>query len=136
MLSSSSPRSSSLLFAQGAYFAATGIWSIVDAESFQKVTGPKTDVWLVKTVGVLVTCIGGVLMAAARRRRVTPEISALAISSAVGLTVVDVVYTLKKRISPIYLLDAAAEVGFVAASAALRQAQGTPSLSRGGTRLA
>jgi len=122
-MSSATSCSSSLLFAHGAYFAATGVWSIVDADSFQKVTGPKTDVWLVKTVGVLVTCIGGVLMAAARQQRVTPEICALAISSAAGLAAVDAAYTLKRRISPIYLLDAAAEVGFVAALALVRRAR-------------
>jgi len=38
-----------------------GIWSLVSIGSFQKVTGPKTDVWLVKTVGVLVIGVGAAL---------------------------------------------------------------------------
>ena len=117
-----SPSTSTLLFAQGAYFATTGLWSIVDADSFQRVTGPKTDVWLVKTVGVLVTCIGGVFMSAARRRRISPEIGALAVSTALGLAAIDTVYTVRGRISPIYLLDAAEELAFVTAFTGTRLA--------------
>ena len=67
--------------AQGAYYAATGVWALADIESFQVVTGPKADQWLVKTVGVLVTAIGGALALAGWRRRVTPEIRLLAVSS-------------------------------------------------------
>ncbi|HET9529931.1 MAG TPA: hypothetical protein VFQ92_06240 [Blastocatellia bacterium] len=98
---------------QGGYFLATGIWPLVDIRSFQAVTGPKTDQWLVKTVGVLVGVIGGVLIAAGARRRVTAEVSALAVGSAAGLTAIDVVYVAKRRISPIYLLDAVAEIALI-----------------------
>ena len=41
--------------AQAIYYIATGVWSLVGIRSFQAVTGPKIDTWLVKTVGVLVT---------------------------------------------------------------------------------
>jgi hypothetical protein len=96
--------------AQGIYYAATGIWALVDITSFQLVTGPKTDLWLVKTVGVLVTVIGVVLLLAARSRRVTAEIVLLAVGSALGLAAIDLIYALGGTISRIYLLDAAAEV--------------------------
>ena len=99
-----------LALTQGAFYALTGIWSIVDIESFERVTGPKTDHWLVKTVGTVVTAIGGTLLLAARRRQITREVTWLAVSSAIGLASVDVVYVSKKRISPVYLLDAAAEL--------------------------
>jgi hypothetical protein len=42
---------------QAVYFLITGIWPLLHIESFMKVTGPKRDLWLVKTVGVLVTAI-------------------------------------------------------------------------------
>jgi hypothetical protein len=32
----------------------TGLWPLVSIGTFQQVTGPKTDLWLVKTVGVLI----------------------------------------------------------------------------------
>ena len=82
--------------------------------TFQKVTGPKTDLWLVKTVGVVVGVIGGVLAVAGLRRQTAPEIPLLAAGSAAGLAGIDIVYVAKKRISRIYLLDAAAELLLIA----------------------
>jgi hypothetical protein len=98
---------------QAGYFVVTGIWSIVGINSFQKITGPKVDTWLVKTVGALVIAIGAVLGMAAWRRNGQPEIPALAIGSAAGLAAIDVVYASRGRISPIYLLDAIAEAGLI-----------------------
>jgi hypothetical protein len=101
--------------AQGVYFTVTGIWPLVHMESFEAVTGPKVDKWLVRTVGVLVAAIGGVLASAAYRGRVTPEIAALGVASAGGLGAIDVIYAGKRRISPIYLADAALEAVLVGA---------------------
>ena len=99
---------------QGVYYLATGLWPLVDIDSFQSVTGPKTDLWLVRTVGALVTVIGLVLISAARRRRVTNEILLLGLGSALALAAIDVIYALSGRISVIYLADAAAEIGLAA----------------------
>jgi len=44
--------------AQGVYFLLTGIWPLLSMRTFEAVTGPKVDRWLVKTVGVLVAVIG------------------------------------------------------------------------------
>jgi hypothetical protein len=95
---------------QGLYYLATGLWPLASIRSFQRVTGPKTDLWLVKTVGALIAVEGGALTVAARRHRFTPEMALLAIGSALGLAAVDVAYALRGRISPIYLLDAVAEL--------------------------
>jgi hypothetical protein len=96
---------------QGLFYLITGVWPLVDIVSFQLVTGPKTDLWLVRTVGVLVTVIGVVLLAAARHRRVSVEIVTLAVGSALGLAAIDLIYALSGRISAIYLVDAVAEIG-------------------------
>ena len=100
---------------QGGFYVATGVWALVDLDSFMAVTGPKVDHWLVKTVGALVTVIGGVLLAAARSRRVTGEIVLLGVGSALSLVLIDVIYVSLGRISPIYLLDAVAETGLALA---------------------
>ena len=100
---------------QGVFYACTGLWALVDLDSFMAVTGPKTDRWLVKTVGILVTVIGGVLLLAWRRGAVPAEVVLLAVGSALSLTAIDIVYVSNRTISPIYLLDAAAEVGLVLA---------------------
>ncbi len=99
---------------QGVYYFLTGVWPLVSIDSFQQVTGGKADLWLVKTVGVLVAVIGAVLMLAGLRRRTTPEISTLAVGSAAGLGAIDVVYAARRRIRPIYLADAGAELALVA----------------------
>ena len=103
-----------LALGQGLYYALTGLWPLVHMETFQLVTGPKSEHWLVKTVGVLVTVIGAVLALAGRRRTVGPEVTLLATGSAAGLAAIDVIYVARRRIAPVYLLDAVAEVALIA----------------------
>jgi hypothetical protein len=100
---------------QGGFYVLTGVWALVDLDSFMAITGPKTDLWLVKTVGALVTVIGGVLLIAGRRRRVTRDVLLLGIGAAFSLATIDVVYVSAGRISKIYLLDAVAEAGLCVA---------------------
>ena len=102
-----------LSLAQGLFYFITGVWPLVSIGSFQKITGPKTDLWLVKTAGILISVIGVVLLVASFRRHQGPEMALLAVGSAAGLTGIDVVYVAKKRISPIYLLDALVELGLI-----------------------
>lgn len=92
------------------YDLITGIWPVIGIESFQKVSGRKTDIWLVKTVTLLILVIGGVIGSAGLRQRITPEIAALAIGSSAALTTIDVIYVSQRRISPVYLLDGLANV--------------------------
>lgn len=106
---------SALAVAQGAFYVATGVWPILHMRSFEAVTGEKTDDWLVKTVGALIAVGGAVMLTAGLRRRVTPEIALLAAGSAAALATVDVVYTQKRVISNVYLLDAVAEAGLIGA---------------------
>jgi energy-converting hydrogenase Eha subunit E len=94
---------------QGTYFAAAGVWPLVSMGTFERVTGPKIDDWLVKTVGVLIAVIGVTLVLAGVRRDVTAEIVTLAVGSALALTAVDVIYVAQGRIARIYLLDAVGE---------------------------
>jgi hypothetical protein len=95
---------------QGIFYLVTGIWPLLSMRTFEAVTGPKTDDWLVKTAGVLITAIGAVLTLAGIRRQTAPEIPLLAVGSAAGLTGIDVVYATRGRISRVYLLDALVEV--------------------------
>ena len=104
-----------LALGQGLYYLGTGLWALVSIRSFEAVTGPKVDRWLVKTVGVLVSVIGCVLVLAGWRRHVEPESAVLAAGSAAGLGAIDTVYATKGRIAKIYLLDAIVEAGLVIA---------------------
>ena len=98
---------------QGVYYLLTGLWPQVSIRSFMAVTGPKTDVWLVHTVGWLVLVIGVALCVAAYRRQQSAEVLIVGIGSAVALAVVDVYFVLENQISAVYLLDAALEVALI-----------------------
>ena len=104
---------------QAIFYIASGIWPLVSMRTFEAVTGPKVDRWLVKTVGVLVAVIGSGLALASRRRQLAPEIVLVAAGSAAALATIDTVYVAKRRISPVYLLDAVAEIALVAGWARL-----------------
>jgi hypothetical protein len=104
-----------LALGQGLFFVATGLWPIVHLPSFEKVTGPKPEGWLVKTVGALIA-VGGAALAVASRRTVTREWALLGAGTALALASVDVWYAgVRRRIAPVYLLDAGVELGLAAA---------------------
>ncbi|MFO0851378.1 MAG: hypothetical protein U0871_22895 [Gemmataceae bacterium] len=112
-----------LCWVQGVYYLVTGVWPLVSIETFQAVTGPKTDHlatgreadhWLVNTVGVLVTAVAVGLLVAGWRRRPTPEVVALGLAAAVALAGIDVVYVARGVIPPVYLADAAVEAVLIA----------------------
>ena len=107
-----------VLIAQGAYYAATAVAPFASRRGFEAVTGPKTEWWLVQTVGVLVGAVGAGLISAGVRGRETPELLGIAAGCAAGLAAVDGVYVARGRISPVYLLDAAAELAALGALAA------------------
>lgn len=104
-----------LLWVQGCYFVATGVWPLVHIGSFQRITGPKHDLWLVKTVAVLVVAIGAGLVAAAIRGHADPALVVVAVASCAGLLVIDLTYVAKRVIPPVYLGDALAEMALLAA---------------------
>jgi hypothetical protein len=102
-----------LAWIQGVYFLVTGVWPILSIGTFQWITGPKVDLWLVKTVGALIAVIALTILMAARRGQVGPEVRFLAMGSAAALAAVDIIYALADRIWDIYLLDAVLEIGLV-----------------------
>ena len=102
-------------FLQGCYLLVSGSWGALHIESFQRITGRKTDLWLVRTVGLLLVGIGAGLLVAGFRKQFDPALIVIAMASAAALLVVELVYVPKRVISPIYLIDAAIEAGFLVA---------------------
>ena len=97
---------------QAGYYLLTGCWPLVHLTSFEAVTGPKTDDWLVQMVALLVVVIGATIGWGARRMQpaVPAEVVLLALLSAASFTGIDLVHGLSGRIAPIYLADAAVEI--------------------------
>lgn len=77
-----------------------------------EVTGPKTDVWLVKTVAVLLLAISISLFTSFLLKKINIPVITLAISCCLVLVFIDCYYVWNGTISKIYLLDAVAE-GFL-----------------------
>ena len=98
---------------EGWFYLVSGVWPILHIRSFEAVTGPKVDRWLVKTVGLLLTLVGGVQLSAARRGRVPKELAMLGSGVPLALLLIDVTYAAKRRISKVYLLDAMSQLGLI-----------------------
>ncbi|HEX3671292.1 MAG TPA: hypothetical protein VHT92_06255 [Candidatus Cybelea sp.] len=77
---------------------------------FEAMTGKKRDRWLVQMVGLLATSIGLSLGLSSFAEDEEPASIALACTSALSFAGIDVVYACRRRISPVYLVDAAIEL--------------------------
>jgi hypothetical protein len=108
-----SRKSVGLARTQGWFFVLNGIWPLVHLRSFLAVTGPKTDLWLVKTIGTLIAVAGVGLLAAARHTRLSGDWKLFAGLFSFGLAAIDIIYVSSHTISPIYLVDAGVEFIFV-----------------------
>lgn len=75
-------------------------------------TGRKKEIWLVQTTGALIAAVGVSLLAGARERSRTAK--TLGIASALVLGGADLVFVGQRRISPVYLGDAATEAALIA----------------------
>lgn len=107
----STPSPTALARAHAAYLAAGGLAPLVSMRAFEAVTGPKTDDWLVKTVGLLALGFTVLLVREAGEpepRPLTGLAAALPFALASGW------YGGTHRISRIYLADAAVELAFAA----------------------
>src|SRR4051812_24111098 len=98
-----------LAVVQGFYYFVTGLWPLVSMQSFLKVTGPKTDLWLVQVVAALVLVIGLILITAAVRSVLTLELGLLMIGVSLALGIIETVYVLKGVLAPASLGDALEE---------------------------
>jgi hypothetical protein len=99
-----------LLRFHAAYYCASGLSPLVSMRLFEAVTGPKRDRWLVQMVGLLAATIGASLWASSQSEERQPAVLVLAIGAALSFAGIDVVHVLGRRISPIYLADAAIEL--------------------------
>ncbi|MBV9232581.1 MAG: hypothetical protein JO030_00950 [Candidatus Eremiobacteraeota bacterium] len=99
-----------VLRAQGGYYVLSGLFPLVSMAAFERVTGPKSDRWLVQTVGLLAASIGASLLIGALEEEPDPAVLVLAVTSALSFAGIDVAHTLRRRISPVYLADGAVQL--------------------------
>jgi hypothetical protein len=102
-----------LLKIQGIYYIITGIWPILSMDTFLMVTGPKTDLWLVIVVGMLIFLNGLVFLYCSYAKERNIPVEFLAAGMALTLAVLEVIFFIQGIISAVYLLDAALELVLV-----------------------
>jgi hypothetical protein len=107
------PYASTLRSLYAPYLVGTGIWSLAHRRSFERVTGPKEDYWLVETVGALAIAIGASLGTAGRRGKQEPETIVLGAASCVAFGLASV--RASQTESLVYLGDAFLEMAFLGA---------------------
>ena len=102
-----------LVWTQATYIFLTAAWPLIDIRSFMEVTGYRTDIWLVKTVGALLIPVSACLYAHLFIQ--TNRIPALILGAltAVAFAAIDFYYALNDVISDVYLADGAVELLFL-----------------------
>jgi hypothetical protein len=100
--------------AQAIYALITGVWPLIHITSFLEVTGPKTDIWLVKTVGALLipvsACLSLFVFIRALDKRPAVLLGGLC---SIAFICIDFYYALTDVISDVYLLDGIIQIGFL-----------------------
>ena len=95
---------------QATYYCATGMLPLASMRTFETLTGKKCDRWLVQMVGLLATAIGLSLGVSSLSEEIEPASLTLSCSAALAFAGIDIVHTCRRRISPVYLVDAAVEL--------------------------
>lgn len=99
--------------AHGLFNIVGGLWPLLSMRTFEAVTGPKVDRWLVRTVAGLMVANG----LAQWRAEPSPDGLAgarrIGLGTAATLAAIDVTYAVPGRISRVYLVDAVLEAGWL-----------------------
>ncbi|WP_370898422.1 hypothetical protein [Chryseobacterium gossypii] len=97
---------------QAVYFLITAVWPLVHIKSFLYVTGPKTDIWLVQTVAVLLLPYSLLFFYLAFAKKILNIHALVGGISALGLGVIELYYYLQGTLKWVYFVDAIIEICF------------------------
>ncbi len=100
--------------AQGFFCVVLGLWPVVGIHSFESIAGVAPDHWCLTVASLLLATIGVSLLISAIRRDIAVEVFVLGIATALALAVSEVAFFVARRIPAVHLLDATAEILFVA----------------------
>jgi hypothetical protein len=102
-----------LLWVQASYYLSTALVALLDIHFFMQITGPKTDIWLVKTVSVLLIPISLCLILNAVVKTNPLPVIAVGLSSSLVLAFIDFYYTANDTIKWVYAVDGILQLVFV-----------------------
>jgi hypothetical protein len=92
-----------------------GLWPLLSMRTFEAVSGPKADRWLVRTVAGLMVANGVAQWRAGTSDEALAGARRIGLGTAGTLAAVDLVYAPPGRISRVYLVDAVLEGAWVLA---------------------
>lgn len=98
---------------QGIYYLFTALWPIIDIKSFMIVTGHKTDIWLVKTVGALLIPMSLTMITHIFLRTDHLPIVVLCFTAAIAFAIIDFYYAMHDVILDVYMIDGAIQLGLI-----------------------
>jgi hypothetical protein len=101
-----------LIWIEAIYTLLTALWGLIDIDSFMQVTGPKTDVWLVKTVSVLLLPIAICFISGIYLKQNPLTIILVGLTTSVGLAAIDFYYTANDTIRFVYAIDGSLQLLF------------------------
>ena len=102
-----------LCVTQGLYTLLTALWALVDIRTFMLVTGPKTDIWLVKTVAGILVSVALCFLSGPFVRQDFFTVILVGITSSAALASIDFYYTANGTIKKIYRADGNLQVIFL-----------------------
>src|SRR5690554_6350599 len=95
----------------GIYYLITALWPLISIKTFELVTGPKVDKWLVYTVSCLLIAPSFLyIYTGLNEELISPLIIFLAFTNGILLILIDVIFVLKKVIWKTYLVDAILQI--------------------------
>lgn len=100
--------------AHGGFNLVGGLWPLLNRRGFEAMFGHKRDGWLLYTVAGLLTVVGWAQLRSADERH-PGQARRLGVGTAAWLLAIDLTNVLSGRIARTYLLDAAAEAGWLLA---------------------
>lgn len=92
----------------GAFNVVGGLWPLIHPRSFEAALGSKVDRWLVYSVAGLMMSVGTAQLTSRTDPASVRQACRLGIGTALTLGGIDLAYVPRRRISPMYLVDAAA----------------------------
>jgi hypothetical protein len=103
---------------QAAYYLVTGVWPFAHRRSFERLVGPKHDVFQLESTSALFLAVGAALAVAARSDRVPQAARALGVLAPLAAVGVELRHL--PRIPKWFLLDTATQAAFGLAAATAR----------------
>ena len=107
------PLSRYLTFIHGAYYLIGGAWPLISLETFEYVTGPKYDDWLVRSVALLLV-VAGIILVTQPKGSIERSAVKLAFGTSLALGCVAMITSAGVWISSVYFLDGTLHLLFAA----------------------